>query len=505
MPTTAWIVLALLVLVALVALVGRRGVARELAGLRRRHGDLAEQERDLAERQALAHDLGGTRSSKQEARRQAAQAHHLAGQVDQELRLAEHALLVGRLGKAREFSRRAARDEALLAEALDGTAKAMRALRDDRRGVARTLGEATSLLTYLRGRVARLPAGLARDLGTSLDGIERDLVEARALLANGDPAHALAHARAIRVALVGVRRALMRRTAARSWLAAVPAEVKRLAAEAERLQRAGFVHLPAVAPDALSERAAAVANALDAGDARALEREAALRAELQRLAEQLGRFEALHERNAGAIATLRDAHAALVERAAALLPPELAAHLARGHRKQLQHARDRVEARLRGFDMALRAAAADNHKDVQRFTEASLRLVTLERDLGDIERELAKAEGRRRLLELEEERLRERLAQLAEEVERLDDTAERLGMRRDPGVAALLGVARETMGEEPFSPDEATRAMDGLSNAAEAYRERVERLEARLLPRPGHVTLFKSRQEAPLQGRDLEH
>jgi chromosome segregation ATPase len=164
-----------------------------------------------------------------------------------------------------------------------------------------------------------------------------------------------------------------------------------------------------------------------------------------------------------------------------------------------------VEARIRALEMALRTAAADNHKDVQRFTEANLRLATLEREASDVERELAKAEARRRHLAIEEQRARDGLAGLAAEVERLDATARRLGMRPDPGVAALLAAAIEGLASEPLSLDDATRAVEGLANAVEAYGERVRCLDDRLQPRPGHVTLFRPRQEARLPGRDPEH
>jgi hypothetical protein len=504
MPAIVPFMVVVLALVAIAVLAWRQAVAREVATLRRRQRELASCEAQVAEHQALAHDLSGPRPAKLEARRQAQEAHELAAAVDHELRLAERALLVGRLGKARDASRRVARDEALLAEALEGATAAMRSLRDDRRGVARTLGEATSLLAYMRGRVAKLAPGLAKGLSEALDAVEHDLAEARALLAAGEPAHALMRARSVRLALVAARRALMRRTAACAYLIEVPGQVARLEAEAERLHTAGFIHLPKIHGDALRERAAALAKALDDGDVRALEREAALRAEILRLQEQLGRFEALHHRNAEAIARLHRDLAELTSRSAALLPPD-ADRFARAHRRPVQHMRDRVDGRLRSLNMALRAAESDNHKDVQRFTEASLRLATLEREAVEAQRELAKAELRWRRLLVDEQRLRERLARLAEEVAQLDAVALSLGMRPDPGVAALLGAARDVLADEPLSLEDGARALDGLFGAAEAYRERLRRLDDRLQPRPGQITMYPHRQEARLPGRDPEH
>jgi len=195
----------------------------------------------------------------------------------------------------------------------------------------------------------------------------------------------------------------------------------------------------------------------------------------------------------------------LRERLAALLPGPRADHFGRPDRRPIVQVRDRLEARLRGMEMALRAAAADNHKDAQRFTEASLRLATLERELGAAGRELARAEARVHYLDTEERHLKERLGRLAAEVAGLDAAAQQLGMRPDPGVAALLDAAHETLEREPVSLEVAGRALDGLLGATEAYRERIQRLSERLTPRPGTIMLYKARQEARLPGRDPEH
>lgn len=466
-----------------------------------RHQELQAVTTKLHEASQLVRLFSGTSAQYRTLNQHFADAMEAAERLDSQVARARQELGTWRLHKARRALGLLERNMRDLERDLKTVQDNLKGLTDDNQECSRCLGSVRSRRLELVKASARPDVGWAKDVRDALDGLLAAIEQAETLHATGDVVLALQQCRDVGHALQGHRKTLESRAMTLRWLRAVPEQARRLRAERERLERAGFRALPEVDQAGFKQRSEAAVDLFFAGDLEGVSRsQQALRHDIEAFRRALTGREELWWANDREVKALRTELQTMEAQLAATRPDGIVDR----YSPRLWRPAERQEADVRSllarlWEM-LMAAEADNALTTQRFDAARDKLRQAAALRAIVREELTRTAELWHAPEREETRLRALLLSLMAEAGEAHANARLLGMVHDPMVEALIFAARGALDSRPPALDEAAHTLESASTALERYRDRHSEIQQRLEPttrRPGPIVFLRQHLEVP--------
>ncbi len=376
-------------------------------------------------------------------------------------------------------------------------------------GAREDLAETTRCLDDVAGALDALCVSADRpghgrvwcdDLQLRITDARKALEGARTDLAAGKTLEALRAGRRLRGRLSDLRRVLEARRTSLIWLEGVPGDAGRLADEAARMTSLGHRGLPSVPVEALTAEAREAVCALQAGDPRRTATiQASLRGRLDGLRRAIIGREELRRANMRRIEAARSGLTLLAAAIAALPSAAVKRRFVRPTWESAAGLEDRLVARERAVEMAIRHASQANHFDAQAFEEAAAAITQAEHTLALAHEEVARCAASWRVPAEEEARLHARLAKLHGEVGAAYARARALGLAPGPGIEGLLVAARAGLRPEPVDLAAVERPLAEAERVLARFHAHLDAAEREAAPhtrwRPGTVTILPADSE----------